>query len=188
MRSTHSRGVETTLSVRGDEGRLVIDNTDDSGQFVNGLKAVAQVIQPDLSIQPLTLRQTAPGRYEAAFPLPAMGSYLFKIRQTRPRDEGGEDEVLADFTRGLTISYKPEYRHLSLNEEFLKELSAITGATYHPSLDDVFKVSAEEAVPVRRRLWPWLLGAALILFMIDVALRRLDLAGYKVFGRPKRYG
>ena len=60
-------------------------------------------------------RQVAPGRYEVKFPMTDMGSYLFKIRQAR--DGGnGPDETVADYTRAVTISYKPEYRHLSLME------------------------------------------------------------------------
>ncbi len=189
MRSAQSRGTETSLTIQGQQGKILIDSTDDNGQFVNGLKSVAQVVQPDLTIQPLTLRQTAPGRYEASFPLPATGSYLFKVRQSKVEENGGEEHVVSDFTRGLTISYKPEYRHLSLNEEFLKQLSGITGGTYRPTLDDLFKVGHEDAVPVRKRLWPLLLGTALVLFLADVAARRLDLGNYRLLNRGvDRYG
>ena len=117
-----------------------------------------------------------------------MGSYLLKIRQTRVGDEGKE-ETVNDYTRAVTVSYKPEYRHLSMNEAFLKELASATGGKYQPSVEDLLKVAPEERVSVRRRLWPWLLGAALILFVVDVALRRLDLAGRGLFREtPQRYG
>jgi hypothetical protein len=117
-----------------------------------------------------------------------MGSYLFKIRQTRD-GENGQEETLADYTRAVTISYKPEYRHLSLNENFLRELARSTGGKYNPTMEELFRVVPDEAVPIRKRLWPWLLGTALLLFVIDVALRRLDLAGYRMFeSRPQRYG
>jgi len=94
-----------------------------------------------------------------------------------------------DYTRAVTVSYKPEYRHLAVNEVYLKELAASTGGRYQPTVEELFKVESNESVPVRQRLWPWLLGAALVLFVVDVALRRLDLAGYRVFSeRPQRYG
>ena len=114
------------------------------------------------------------------------GSYLFKIRQTR--DAGQQAETYADFTRGLSISYKPEYRHLAANTELLKELAASTGGTFEPGMDEIFAVTPEEAVRVRRELWPWLLVGALVLFVADVAVRRLDLSGYRVLGRGPRYG
>ncbi len=189
MRTSQSRGVETTLVLKGDEGSLTIDATTEAGEFVNGLRSQAQIIKPDLSIQTIALPQTAPGRYEAKFPLNDMGSYLFKIRQSRGDETNGSSEVFSDFTRALTISYKPEYRHLSVNEKYLKEIARVTGGSYSPNVQDLLRVEENDAVPVRRKLWPWLLGAALVLFVLDVALRRLDLAGYRIFSStPQRYG
>ena len=188
MRTTQHRGAETTITVHGDHGRIVIDTADEQGAFVNGLKTVAQLVKPDLSLASLSLQQTAPGRYETTFPMSDTGSYLLKIRQSRFNDAGAE-EVINDYTRAVTVSYKPEYRHLAVNEGYLKEMASSTGAKFQPAVEDLFKVEPGESVPVRKRLWPWLLGAALLLFVVDVALRRLDLAGYRVFSeRPQRYG
>ncbi len=184
MRTTQSRGAETTVSYTGEEGRVVVDNVDPNGNFVNQLGARVQVIDPNLEMTDLELQQTAPGRYEAAFPMMETGSYLLKVRE----DFADESGVLADFTRGYSVSYKPEYRHLGTNDTVLKEMAAVTGGQYKPAIDELFAVSADESISVRRRLWPWLLGIALCLFLIDVALRRLDLAGRGVFGKPDRYG
>ena len=145
-------------------------------------------MKPDLSLASLALQQTAPGRYEATFPMPDTGSYLLKIRQSRLNETGAE-EVINDYTRAVTVSYRPEYRHLAVNEAYLKEMASSTGGKFQPAVEELFKVEPGESVPVRRRLWPWLLGAALLLFVVDVALRRLDLAGYRVFSdKPQRYG
>jgi hypothetical protein len=105
-----------------------------------------------------------------------------------PDAAGNEEQVVSDYTRGVTISYKPEYRHLSTNEEFLRRLAEVTGGTYQPSMDELFAVSGDDFVLIRKRLWPWLLMAALLLFVLDVALRRLDLAGWRLMGPPRRYG
>jgi hypothetical protein len=150
---------------------------------------VAQLVKPDLTLATLSLRQTAPGRYETTFPMPDMGSYLLRIRQSRTEAGNGQEEVVNDYPRAVTVSYKPEYRHLSVNEAFLRELARATGGKYQPTVEEIFKVEPTERVSVRRRLWPWLLGAALLLFVVDVALRRLDLAAYRVFSeRAQRYG
>jgi len=149
---------------------------------------VAQLIKPDLSLASLPLPQTAPGRYEATFPMPDTGSYLLKIRQSRV-DDTGREEVINDYTRAVTVSYKPEYRYLAVNESHLKELAASTGGKYQPAVEELFRVEPDERVPVRRRVWPWLLSAGLLLFVVDVALRRLDLAGHRLFSeKPQRYG
>src|SRR5688572_25524322 len=42
MRNTQHRGAETTIAIRGDRGRLVIDTTDETGAFINGLNSMAQ--------------------------------------------------------------------------------------------------------------------------------------------------
>jgi uncharacterized membrane protein len=189
MRTSQNRGVETTITMKGDQGRIVIDTTDETGIFLNGLTTVAQLVKPDLTLATLSLRQTAPGRYETTFPMPDMGSYLLRIRQSRTEAGNGQEEVVNDYPRAVTVSYKPEYRHLSVNEAFLRELARATGGKYQPTVEEIFKVEPTERVSVRRRLWPWLLGAALLLFVVDVALRRLDLAAYRVFSeRAQRYG
>ena len=192
MRSSQSRGAETTIAYKGDRGRIIIDNTDDDGNFINGLQSRIQIVKPDLDIEPVQLEQTAPGRYESEFPIKDTGSYLIKVRQDLPGPSGGDAngiQTFSDYTRGLTISYKPEYRHLSTNEEFLRQLAESTGGRFNPTVDDLFHVTEEDEVPVRQKLWPWLLGAALLLFVIDVALRRLDLAGMGPFApETKRYG
>ena len=189
MRSSQSKGVETSIKYQGAKGQLIIDNYTDNGEFVNGLDSRMQIVKPDLEIESMTIKQSAPGRYEADFPLNQIGSYLFKVRQTWLSDSDGEEIVFADFTRGLTISYKPEYRHLSTNDDFLKELASVTGGKYKPEISDLFIVDPTETATVHRRLWRWFLAIALLLFVIDVALRRLDLAGYRIFrDSTKRYG
>jgi hypothetical protein len=186
MRTSDSRGNQTTIATNGAKGRIIVDTVDESGGFVNTLNTAAQLIDPKLDVHDLELRQTAPGRYESEFDLDDTGSYMFKVRQTVP--SAGDDAVYADFTRGLTVSYKPEYRHLATNRDFLEELAEVTGGTFDGTIEDVITIGPDEAVPVRHRLWPPLLLAAVLIFVLDVALRRLDLAGWKIGGPPQRYG
>ncbi len=187
MRTTQNRGAETTIRIERGTGTLTIDAVDENGHFVNGLLSTAQRIDPGLDIAQVELTQTAPGRYRAQFPLHQVGSYMFRIRQSLPNAQA-EDEPYADFTRGVTISYKPEYRHLSTNEAFLRELAEVTGGVYGATIDDLFAVEEGDSVPVRHRLWPWLLLAAILLFVLDVAMRRLDLAGLSPIRSAQRYG
>jgi Ca-activated chloride channel family protein len=186
MRTTHNRGTETSIALKSDEGRIQIDNTDERGEFLNDLHTVVQLVNPDLGVQSLPVKQTAPGRYEAAFPTKDIGSYVLKVRQSRDGAEGKE-EVVSDYVRAITISYKPEYRHLSPNEPLLHALADVSGGKYNATPAQVFAVENGESVAVRKRLWPWLVAIALVLFIADVALRRLDLGGFGGF-KGQRYG
>jgi hypothetical protein len=186
MRVTQNQGNETRIAFKGSAGHITIDSVDDDGNFVNGLGTSVQLVRPSLAMETVPLRQTAPGRYEAQVNTSETGSYLFKIRQQKGTGEGAE--AYSDFTRGLTISYKPEYRHLATNTEFLTEMAAATGGKLNPTLDEIMTVSPEEAVRVRTQVWPWLLIAALLLFVADVAVRRFDLAGVRLLGGDQRYG
>ncbi len=187
MRTTHSRGTETTIAMKADDGHLQIDNTDEKGEFLNDLRTVVQLVKPDLTVQSLAVKQTAPGRYEANFPTTDIGSYVLKVRQSRDSADAGKEEIVSDYVRAVTISYKPEYRHLSPNEPLLHALADVSGGKYDASPAQVFAVEKGESVSVRKRLWPWLVGIALVLFIADVALRRLDLGGFGGFS-GQRYG
>jgi hypothetical protein len=89
----------------------------------------------------------------------------------------------------LTISYAPEYRHLGSNTNLLTELAQVTGGTFQPTPEEVLALGEDESIAIRKTLWPGLLMAALILFVLDVALRRLDLAGRGLFkDKTHRYG
>ena len=186
MRVSQNQGTETQIAYKGSQGRIVIDSVDEKGNFVNGLHTSVQIVRPSLDMETVALDQTAPGRYEAKVDTGATGSYLFKIRQAA--GEGDDAATYSDFTRGLSISYKPEYRHLATNTEFLTALAVSTGGKFNATLDEIMTVRPEEAVRVRMQIWPWLLIAALLLFVADVAVRRLDLAGYRILGGDGRYG
>ncbi|MBI2425029.1 MAG: hypothetical protein HYV27_19545 [Candidatus Hydrogenedentes bacterium] len=47
-----------------------------------------------------------------------------------------------------------------------------------PSDEELFAVAPEEAIETRVNQWPWLLSVAPLLFLCDVAVRRLDLSGW----------
>ncbi len=188
MRSSLNQGTETAIESRGGAGTLILDCADTAGQFLNGLETELQLIRPDLKVEKTAIRQIGPGRYTADFPLDQTGSYLFKIRQTIPNPHS-EPEVFADITRGLTISYKPEYRRLGANTNLLNAIADATGGQYAPEPRALFALDNEEAVRTRRPIWPGLLIAALLLFILDVAMRRLDLAGHGWFRETaQRYG
>lgn len=137
------------------------------------------VIDPQLGQRKLEMKQTAPGRYVAEFDAPASGAYHLSLTQ---KTAGGT--LLHQQTRGLIVGYlRPT------NEELLKSLAAATGGRFDPRPEDLFteptsttaslglgttSMNAQRTVPRSTPLWPYLVAIAILLFMLDVALRRID--------------
>jgi hypothetical protein len=153
--------LQLETQVQGDHTHLLVSAPTDSGAAVT-ISAVA----PDLSDQALTLASTGPGRFEGDLPTDQVGSYLVRVSQS----VGGATKHANTF--GLVVPYSPEYRDLGTD---LNSLRAIANAGGGVLITDLSKVYAVPVPPVRapQALEELLLVLAILLFPIDVALRRL---------------
>jgi hypothetical protein len=70
-----------------------------------------------------------------------------------------------------TVGYPDEFSLRPPDEGKLRALATGTGGKFNPVPDDILKGDSRLA-DVERELWPWLLLAALLIFMADVAARR----------------
>src|SRR5262249_41073920 len=157
---------------------------DVNNKFLNNAKTDLTVIDPQLGDVKLEMVQTAPGRYVAEFDTPLTGAYHLKLTQrTGPTDK---DPILYEQTRGLMVGYPDELRLRPTNVELLEALARVSGGKYDPQPEAIFAASEQNA---RRPtpLWPYLVTAAALLFLLDVALRRIDFT--LVLGRwlPKQF-
>jgi Ca-activated chloride channel homolog len=76
-------------------------------------------------------------------------------------------------SRGLVVNYDDELRIRPTDEKLLESVARSSGGTFRPEPEAVFapdERTASRAVP----LWPYLLTAAALIFVADVALRRID--------------
>ncbi|MBT3217736.1 MAG: hypothetical protein HN348_01485, partial [Proteobacteria bacterium] len=152
-----------------EEGELIItvDAFDSMGSFQNFLKGEARVIGPDLSVHPLDLRQVAPGRYQSVMPVNQNGSWLVGVALK----EG--EETVGQAVAEAVQPYSPEYQSQGAGAALVAELGRLGGAGTIVEPKDVFaRPTVLRAVP--RPIWPWLMAAAALLLLFDVALRRLD--------------
>ena len=149
--------------------RITVDAFDESGGFRNFLDGSARVVAPDLTVRELPLRQVAPGRYAATMEVDQDGSYLAGIAMKAGDDPVGQ--VVAEAVQ----PYSPEYRTPAVGSSLLPELARLGGGAVLSDPSEVFR-RPEEARRVPQPLWPPLLIAALVLLLMDVALRRLDLS------------
>ncbi len=149
--------------------RVTVDAFDESGGFRNFLDGSARVVAPDLTVRELPLRQVAPGRYVATMEVDQDGSYLAGIAMS------AGDKPVGQVVAEAVQPYSPEYRTPAVGSSLLPELARLGGGAVLSDPAEVFE-RPDEARRVPQPLWPPLLLLALVLLLMDVALRRLDLS------------
>jgi hypothetical protein len=165
-------GEELRLSVRrdGSSARVTLEAQTRDGSWQNALSPVVRAGQPGGASEVLRLRQTAPGSYAATFPLAVPGSQPVSFQLEAGGGIGAEAARRAGVQR-LYYPYPDEYRTLPPDLPLLRALTQQTGGKLGPSAAQVFDAGTDRG-HTQRSLWPWLAAVALILYLIDVALRR----------------
>jgi Mg-chelatase subunit ChlD len=167
MRKSDARAAEVKVQSRGRKGLVTLDAFDSAGRFLNQSSAELTVLDPRERASAPAMKQTAPGRYSASFDTPERGVYhlMLKLQQL--------GKVHFQTSRALAIGYPDELRLRPTNEKLLRDLAALTGGRYDPAPEEIF-APPERAVSRPLPLWPYLVMAAALLFVLDVALRRVD--------------
>ncbi len=153
--------VET--EVQGGKGVITLSNRLDKSEF----ETKAAIVSPDLESREITLYPIAPGQYRGEFEITGTGAYIIKALQQK----GGETVNAA--STGMSVQYSPEYR-IRPQSGYLDRLINETGGTLIDTPEDVYRGKMKDIFGVVN-LTPVLLITALILFMLDIALRRLNL-------------
>ena len=171
-------GLQVESEIREGELLVTVDAFDPDGGFRNFLDGEARVIAPDLTTRPLELRQVGPGRYRAELPVDQDGSWLVGVAM---RDG---DQVVGQQVVEAVQPYSPEYRKTGLGPVLIAEIGSVGGGGV---LSDPAKAFERSAVPISipYALWPGLVVLAACLFLVDVAVRRLELRSTPL-GAPQR--
>ena len=183
MRKNDVKGVIVDAKQERRKATVTLDAIDPSGKFLNRADTELTVIDPQLGQRKLEMKQTSPGRYVAEFETPLSGAYHLNMTQ---KTSGGT--LLHQQTRGLIVGYPDELRLFPTNFELLKTLATATGGRFDPTPEEIFgtdstspdqKSLGQQPASLRTAqrttpLWPYLLTAACLLFVLDVALRRID--------------
>ncbi len=114
------------------------------------------------------LRQTAPGRYEARFPIQGFGSYVISAVHKR------EGRAIAESSTQLANPYPREYLTLEPDDRILSRAATLTGGLSSPTVAQLFDADGE-TIRSHEELWPKLLMLALALFLLDLLFRRVRL-------------
>ncbi|HYL18611.1 MAG TPA: VWA domain-containing protein [Burkholderiales bacterium] len=165
-------GEELRFSVRreGGDARIMLDALTPAGGWQNRLSPVVRVSRPGRASETIRLRQTAPGGYTATVALDGAGAEPFGFEL---QSGGGIDGAAArqSGTRRLYFPFPDEYRSMAPDTEALRALAEQTGGKLAPKTDEIF-AAGDDSGRSHRPLWPALAAAALVVYLLDIAVRR----------------
>ena len=160
-------GIEAEFVTEGNRTELRVESVESDGSPRDFYSTRAVIVGPDLLPRDVGLVQTAPGVYQAALGEIDPGAYAIRITQTR----SGTSSL--GRTLGLVAPTSTEYRILGPNEALMAVVRSATGGRAitlptEPWIHDL------ETTSSFTDLWPALLVLALLLWPLDVALRRVS--------------
>jgi Mg-chelatase subunit ChlD len=148
---------------------LELSALDDLGQPLDQLQLVGRVLDPGQQGIDLNFSQIGPGRYRAEITAANPGVYLAQVVV-----QNADGEALGSASNGLVVSYSPEYSGQRDNPTLLADLAAISSGRNNPDRLALFEPIAQP-VGVVRDIGLNMLWLALLLWPLDIALRRLRL-------------
>jgi Ca-activated chloride channel homolog len=171
LRRLENADYTTEVSIDRGEGVVSVEAVDDKGEYRNFLNLQTVVVSPTGERQTVRLEQTGPGRYEAKFPTREVGGYLMNIMEVKDGKLAGAQVI------GASVNHSPEFSTAEPNTHLLRRLAeAGGGKVLNPALpaDNPFLLNRQKTFQPRD-LWEWLLKLAILLFPLDVAIRRIQL-------------
>jgi uncharacterized membrane protein len=153
-----------------------IDAIGGDDRFQNGLEGKVTIVGPAPKTDKveLKLQQIAPGRYEAKHTLDQFGAFVL----TGELLNGGA--VVAESFGHVSNPYPREYAAFEPDLQLLDKVATTTGGKRDPQAANVLDPAGEK-VSYHQDLWPTFVKAAIVIFLIDLVLRRV-----RVFDRRFR--
>jgi hypothetical protein len=171
LRRLENADFTTEVSVDKGEGLINVEAVDEQGNYRNFLNLQAAVVSPKGERQTVRLEQTGPGHYEARFPTKQVGAYLLNLMDFKDGKLRGSQAV------GASVNYSPEFNATEPNVNLLRRLAESGGGKLLnpnvPALDPFSHDRRKTYQP--RNLWESLIKIAIVLFTLDVAVRRIQI-------------
>jgi hypothetical protein len=184
-RQSEAAAFDVTTTVYGGKAKVRIDALDKNADAINFMEVAGNLVNPSDQSQPLRLTQTGPGRYEGEFDARDRGNYILNLAY---RMGQGADEVSGTLRTGLSIAYSPEYGQLHTNLPLLEEVRSRTRGRMLSATDPraVFDRAGLPKAETRRTMWENLIQWMLVLFLADVAIRRVALHPIELYRKARR--
>jgi hypothetical protein len=169
--------LDVRLEPQEDGVRLVVNAVQESGAPLDlAANAVAQVTLPDGTDQALALQQVSPGRYVRDLRLPTSGAYGVTVVLEH---EGQQFRADTGYVQPVAAEYLPQQPGDGRlqGEPLLREVASLTGGQVREPNSTLDVPAAErpdeqEVTDPLRDAWKWLLGAALLFWVLEIAVRR----------------
>lgn len=180
MPAVDASGIRTTTTVLGGKAHMTVQLPGE-GLAVGGVggenswpaNITAGIIRPDGSTQVMPLQATAPGQYEGEIPASMPGPYLVRLSAGTKRQS-----VLLGETF-VVVPYSPEFASSGSDPIYMQRLAKAGGGKELTNPADAFARDLPPA-PGRLPLDQALLIAALLLWPLDIAMRRLSVTPTEV--------
>jgi len=185
MRVKHRRELDMKTEMLGSDVHAVVDAFTADERFDNGIVSKLIVTGPGAagSRRELAMHQTAPGRYEATFPLDQYGSFLLRAEHAKAA-ENGELKPLAMSYGHVTNPYPREYASFDPDLDRLARATLAGGGSIDPDPKRVFDPAGQKIVSYSP-LWHRFVLAAVVLFLLDLLVRRVRLFDRKFLPRQR---
>ncbi|MCC6233352.1 MAG: VWA domain-containing protein [Verrucomicrobiales bacterium] len=171
LRKVDATDFTTDVTLDDGVGHMSVEALDGEGNFRNFLNLQAVVVDAKGQRQNVRLSQKGPGRYEAEFPAKEVGAYMINLLDIH------EGEVRSVQPLGANLNYSPEFSVSGPNLAFLQRLVEAGGGRVLDAgnpLDNPY-LRDRRRTHQPRDLWWWLLAVAVVLFPIDVGVRRVQI-------------
>ena len=186
MRIKRRQELPMQLEMRENTVHAVVDAFTADERFDNQLESKLIVTGPATSKgkgerRDVAMRRTAPGRYEADLRLDDYGSFLLRAEHARIAPDGSLQPFASSFGH-VSNPYPREYGRFEPDVELQARAAAAAGGSVDPEPARVFDPQGEKIV-YYRPLWSRFVLAAIIVFLLDLLIRRVRLFDRKFLPR-----
>lgn len=187
MRHKHRRELDMKTEVVGGKVHAVVDAFTVDERFDNEIESKLFVIGPEPGGErrEVVMRQTAPGRYEADFQLEKYGSFLLRAEHNKTNKKGETTNVGQSFGH-VSNPYPREYASFEPDLERLSRAALAGGGKVDPEGKELFDPAGEKIVYFEQ-LWSRFVMAAIVMFLLDLLVRRVRMFDRKFVPKKKRH-
>lgn len=176
-----SSDCEIMVDVDGKDVMVNAEAMGSDGELTDLAAINGQVISPGMSTFELGMQQVGVGQYRGDFTASSAGSYIVNLQYRKPGEQRNRMSQAV-----VSVPFAPEFRDLSDNSSLLNKVADITGGKVlsgEPSVDAVYDYNGLVFPATRQPLLRFLMYAWLVVFLMDVAVRRIVINFRSLFSK-----